>query len=461
MLRKSSLFRRLMLGFSCVIISVALAGLLHVFLEAKLTQHDRTFIENKSYTATILLNLSDVSTDPARMRAVLEAIEKVRVRLFRELDYHSRVRVRVWQHDRLLYNSQPALPAVLPEVADSSSYAWVRWVERDAKSGVVVERQHEVDNEWMLTKWGVNFLLSSPILSLPLLLIPAWFIVGIGLRPLNAIASEIARRSDANLTPLPESQYSELSPLVDAINDLMDRLSRRIEREHEFLSDAAHELKTPLAAIQINTHLLLSRCGADATERAGTAADGVRDGVARATHTVHQLLALERAQSHSAQGAECPLTEVAEFARERLAAAGHLAMQRNIDMEFVADIDARVPLHVESMAAAIDNLISNAIKYSPQDGKIVMRLGVTESGGARWRWSITDQGPGIAPALRQKVFERFYRVPGQPQLGTGLGLAIAERGAERNGGEIILSDGENGRGLTAAIEFTGCAARQL
>jgi two-component system sensor histidine kinase QseC len=183
----------------------------------------------------------------------------------------------------------------------------------------------------------------------------------------------------------------------------------------------------------------------------------VRDGVARATHTVHQLLALERTQSQSAQDAECQLTEVAEFARERLAAAGHLAMQRNIDMEFMADTDACLPLHVESMAAAIDNLISNAIKYSPPDGKIVMRLGAADAGGATLRWSITDQGPGIEPALREKVFERFYRVPGQAQLGTGLGLAIAERGAERNRGAILLSDGDNGCGLTAAIEFEGCA----
>lgn len=450
--RKSSLFRRLMLGFSCVILSVAVLGLLYVFAEAKLTQRARTFSENKSYTANILLHLTDISRDPARMLTVLQSLDTVHRRLYRELDYHSHVRVRVWQHGRLLYNSMPALPDHLPAVATDDEYGWVRWVEEDPASGIVVERQHEVDDEWMMTKWGVNFLLSSPIFSLPLLLIPAWLIVGIGLRPLRSISDAIAQRSDADLTPLPDSQYRELSPLVDAINQLMARLSRRIDREHEFLTDAAHELKTPLAAIQINAHVLLSRCGQEIAERAAAPAEGLRAGVARATHTVHQLLALERTQTEPGLEDERPLTDVAEFVRERVATAAPLAVQHNIEIEFAADTNARLPLHVESMAAAVDNLVSNAIKYSPRDGRIAVRLAQS---GERLRLAITDQGPGIEPALRQKVFERFYRVPGQRQLGSGLGLAIAERGAARNGGVIVLSDGDGGCGLTAAIEFAG------
>jgi two-component system OmpR family sensor kinase len=452
MFKQSSLFRRLMLGFSCVILSVALIGLLYVYYDAKTTQESRTYSENKATTANILMHLKDIGADQARMRGVLESIETVRRNLFRELDYHSRVRVRVWQHGNLLYNSLPALPDQLPEVATGDQYGWVRWVEGDPPSGIVVERRHEVDDEWMLTKWGINFLLSSSIFSLPLLLIPAWLIVGIGLQPLRSIASAIAQRSDANLSPLPDSKYKELSPLIVAINQLMHRLSTRIEREHAFLTDAAHELKTPLAAIQINAHVLLSRCGSANAERVAAPAQGLRDGVARATHTVHQLLALERAQAESAPDDACVQTDIAEFVRERLAAAAHLAVQQNIDIEFVSESEAVLPLHVESMAAAVDNLISNAIKYAPQESKITVRLA---NEGNRLKLSICDQGPGIAMALRQKVFERFYRIPGQSQVGSGLGLAIAERGASRNGGCIVLADGANGRGLTASILFSG------
>ena len=455
MLRQSSLFRRLMFSFGGVIVSVALIGLLWMFYEAKITQRTRTFSENKAHTLNILAHLLDAGARPERMLPALAGIEANRVRMFRELDYHSHVRLRVWLDGRLLYNSMPQLPDVLPEVATRDAYAWVRWVARDEANRIVVERRHEVDDEWMLTIWGVSFLLSSTFFSLPLLLIPAWLIVGIGLRPLRSIASSIAQRTDADLTPLPDSKYQELSPLVVAINGLMHRLSQRIEHEHEFLTDAAHELKTPLAAIQINAHVLLSRAGAGVAERCAEPADGLRGGVARATHTVHQLLALERARAEPQVAQACPQTDVADFVRERVAAMAHLAVQRNIEIEFDAAPDAAgaLPLHVESMAAAVDNLISNAIKYSPQDGVIAVRLTRSANGG--YRLAICDQGPGIAPDLREKVFERFYRVPGQEQLGSGLGLAIAERGAARNGGIISLRDGEDGQGTCAIIEFCG------
>jgi len=449
---RPSLFRRLMLSFAGVIVGVALIGLLWVFHEAKATQRTRTDSENVTHAMNVLAHLKDVLDRPARMAPLLEAIEANRVRMFEELDYHSQVRMRVWQDGRLIYNSAPALPDHLPEVASAESYAWVRSVARDDAAGLIVERQHEVDDEWMLTVWGVSFLLSSTIFSLPLLLIPAWLIVGIGLRPLRSIAIAIAQRSDADLTPLPDSKYRELAPLVDAINGLMHRLSRRIEHEHDFLTDAAHELKTPLAAIQINAHVLISRCGADAAERCAEPAAGLRAGVARATHTVHQLLALERTRAEPQVDQACPVTDVAEFVRERVAAAAHLAVQRNIEIDFHAADVGVLRLHVESMAAALDNLISNAIKYSPQDGRITVRL-TRASGGCHL--SVCDQGPGIDPALREKVFERFYRVPGQAQSGSGLGLAIAERGAARNGGTIALSDGEAGRGVTATIDFAG------
>lgn len=454
-LGRPSLFRRLMLSFSGVIIAVALAGLLWTFYEAKETQRTRTFSENKAHTRVILMHLRDIGDRPEHMLRVLREIEGTRARMFRELDYHSHVRLRVWRHGALLYNSAPHLPEALPEVATRGSYAWVRWVERDQRSGIVVERRHEVDDEWMLTVWGVNFLLSSTIFSLPLLLIPAWLIVGIGLRPLRSIAGAIAQRADADLSPLPDSKYRELSPLVDAINHLMQRLSQRIEHEHEFLTDAAHELKTPLAAIQINAHVLLSRCGGEVAERCAAPAAGLRSGVARATHTVHQLLALERARAEPRVEQVCQVTDTAEFIRERVAAAAHLAVQQDIEIEFVAETCAPLPLHLESMAATVDNLISNAIKYSPPGGRIAVRLSQIEGGQ---RLTICDQGPGIAPSLRAKVFERFYRVPGQEQSGSGLGLAIAERGATRNGGAITLSGGPYGRGLTATVDFTGAAS---
>jgi len=458
MSKPSSLFRRLMLGFGGVIVLVALAGFTYVAFEAKATQRNRTASENAAHTREVLLHLADIADSPERMRQAAAELELVRKEMFRELDYHSRVRLRVWRAGALVFNSLPDLPDDLPAPGSAAAHranAWVKAVERDAASGLVVERSHEVDDEWMLSFSGVSFLLSSTVFSLPLLLLPAWLIVGIGLRPLRSIAEQIEARSVFDLTALPESQYRELSPLVTAINRLMTRLSQRIEREHEFLTDAAHELKTPLAAIQINAHLLLSRNVAESVERSAEAGQGLRDGVARATHMVHQLLAFERARAEP--GAEpLPVTDLSGFVRGRLASAAPLALQRGIDIEFQAEASCAMAMHVESMAALLDNLISNAIKYSPECGKITVRLAAGERG---CRLTIADQGPGIAPGLQQKVFERFYRVPGQEQSGSGLGLAIAERAAERNGGTITLSS--DGPGLTVTVDFGGATPHAL
>lgn len=447
--QQSSLFRRLLFGFSAVTLFVALAGFLYVAWEARETQRTRTASENSAHARELLMHLADIAEHPQRMRLAAEALEAVRAEMFRQLDYHSRVRVRVWQQGALVYNSMPELPDALPlPGTEHEGNAWVQAVERDAASGLVVERSHEVDDRWMLSFSGVSFLLRSTVFSLPLLLLPAWFIIGMGLKPLRTFASAIEHRSAQDLTPLPDTTYRELSPLVTAINHLMARLRRRIEHEHEFLSDAAHELKTPLAAIQINAHLLQSPNG-DAQRHAEVSA-GLRDGVARANHLVQQLLSLERARSDADEA--LPLLSLETLVRDRLAAAAPLAVQRGIDIDFHAEAPCERRLHQETVWALVDNLISNAIKYSPENGRIAVGLTAREGGGCSL--SFSDQGPGIAEALRQRVFERFYRIPGQAQGGSGLGLAIAERAAARNGATIRLDAGPEGRGLLVTVEFS-------
>ncbi len=443
-----------MLGFSAVILAVAVGGMSYVINDAKATQRARTAAENHAHATELLLHLERVAGDDAAIAGSATAIEQVRREMFRELDYHSQVRVRVWKGERLLYNSRPDLPDALPQVGSPEARqvnAWVRSVGRDAATGLMVERMHEVDDKWMLSMSGITFLQKSTVFSLPLLLVPAWLIVGIGLRPLRSIAQAIEQRSDADLTPLADSKYRELSPLVSAINHLMARLRQRVEHEREFLTDAAHELKTPLAAIQLNAHLLQNPTATSGAQRHAEVSAGLREGVARATHLVHQLLALERARAEP-DAAPPPSTALDAVVRDRLAMAAPLALQRDIDIEFHADADCVRPVHLESMAALLDNLISNAIKYTPASGRIQVRLQcLAPQPGCRL--TIADEGPGIAPHLRQKVFERFYRIPGQEATGSGLGLAIAERAALRNEARISLSEGPDGLGLVATVDF--------
>ncbi|MES3020128.1 MAG: ATP-binding protein [Pseudomonadota bacterium] len=447
---QSSLFRRLLFGFSGVIIALTLVGLAHVVYKAKVNQQSHTASENKAAARQILFSIVRVADQPDEIRHTAAGLERVRADMFGELEYQSHVRVRIWKGAQLIYNSAPALPALLPAPASAAARdanAWVSFLARDGASGLVVERSHEVDDEWMLTISGASLLLTPTAFGLPFLLIPAWIITRYGLAPLRSIAAAIEQRSVSDLSALPDSQYRELSPLVEAINRLMARLNERIERDHELLTDAAHELKTPLAVIQINAHLLLSRCGDTPGGEAASA--GLRGGLARVTHTVHQLLAFERMRTESVEQA-LPEQDLRALLCDRLAAAAPLALRRAIDIELAGGAECLMPLHRESMAALLDNLISNAVKYSPDGGKVLVGLEVRDAGS---ELRIADQGPGIAPPLRQKVFERFYRIPGQDIDGSGLGLAIVERAVARHNGSIDLLAGPNDTGLAVVVNF--------
>lgn len=431
--RPRSLLRRLLGGFMLAVLAIWTAAVAHISWQVTGDQQRQMASVNKAWTRQIMLSIRQAAHDPAAMARIGAGIEALRREMYWEVGFENNARMVIRHHGRLLYDSQPG--ALTPA-------HWVRWTERDPATGLIVERTERPNAEWLFSPSAANYLLTPLVYCLPFLLLPAWLIVRVGLKPLRSFAANLEQRDAADLSPLPASPYRELAPLVDATNRLMVRLSERLNREKEFLSDAAHELKTPLSVVQLNAHLL--EHAADRGERAGAAA-GLREGVARATHTVHQLLALERARGDATDTAPAPL-DLAALVSNRIAAAAPLAWPRNVEIEFEAADAAVVALHRESAAALLDNIIGNALKYSPDGSTVLVRLD-----GAKL--AVSDQGPGIAPELRTKVFERFYRVPGQAQSGSGLGLSIAERAAARNGARLQLDDGPGGRGLTVTVEF--------
>ncbi|MBV6321456.1 sensor histidine kinase [Duganella violaceipulchra] len=451
MTAQRSLFRRLLGGFLAVVILVWLAVVAMAIYENTVLQARHTAAENRGWTRQILLNLRSVAHDPAEVARVAAQVEALRADMLREVNYWPKpVMLQVWLHGQRVYRSGGELPGAhaLPAPHDPSLGAdWSSATATDAASGVVVRRDAMHDTNWLLTSSGAAYYLTPLLYSLPLLALPAWLIVRRGLRPVQVMVAEIERRSGSDLQPLPPSGYRELAPLAASVNGLMHRLTERVERDREFLSDAAHALKTPLSVIRANAHLLLNhRHDAD---RLLDADRGLRLGVDRATHTVHQLLALERARSDAADGDDRPI-DLLHLLRERLAHAAPLAMQRGVEIELDAEAPCVLPLHRESLVAMLDNVIDNAVKYSPDGGRIAVTLASVDGVA---RLAIADQGPGIAPELRGKVFERFYRIPGQEQPGSGLGLAIAERAAARNGARIALEDGGAGNGLTVSVTF--------
>jgi two-component system sensor histidine kinase QseC len=448
-----TLFRRLLMGFIGVMLLVWLANLALDVYETRTSKRRDMQRELRASALRILVVMQTAGQrPPEELRPLVRKMEQLHYALYKELGWYApALQTQIWRHGELLYASPDAGLPVTNAAAGPNGQplrdGWVVAVESDPASGVTVRMATEVIGEWLLQVSSIGYYLAPLLFSVPFLLLPAWVIIRTGLRPLKTIGDEIEQRSPSDLSPLAPSPYEELSPLVGSINRLMARLAERLEREQEFLVDAAHELKTPIAIIQLNADTLATASSAERLEDAG---QGLRAGVQRATHTVHQLLALARSGSDRDAAALLP-RDLVQLVADRLALAGQLAATRGIEIELLAPDSCELGLHLESMASLIDNLVSNAIKYSPQGGRVTIAIAREAHDVCL---SVSDQGPGIAPDMQHKVFERFFRLPDQDQPGSGLGLAIAERAAARNRGRIELANRSDGPGLRVQVRFT-------
>jgi signal transduction histidine kinase len=286
-----------------------------------------------------------------------------------------------------------------------------------------------------------------PILALaPLLVLTVWWTVGAALKRLQSVAADVQQRDADALEPVPEQGLPhEVGPLVHAFNTLLERLRRASAAQRAFVSDAAHELRSPLTALGLQLQLL--RRAPDEIQKKA-AIDALGGGVERAQRLVEQLLALARTEPGTKSTAFASV-DLAEAVRLAVGDVVPLADSKNIELE----LDAVPDLHVNGDASALRiltrNLLDNAVRYSPAGGHVQVRL---QGGAAGPVLTVDDSGPGIPPADRERVFDRFYRGPGREEGGSGLGLAIARGIAEQHKAQVGLSDSPLG-GLRASVAF--------
>ncbi|WP_229414419.1 sensor histidine kinase [Zemynaea arenosa] len=276
------------------------------------------------------------------------------------------------------------------------------------------------------------------IASFIIILIPIWWAVARGLRPLRALSDRIAARSPDDLQPLrAPASYAELTPLTDALDALLAQLRRKVEREHAFVQDAAHELRTPLAAISVQAHAVAALDDKSERAQAARQLDAV---IRRASHLIDQLLELARLGNDKSSSTSFDL---AELVRDEAAMVAPLAIQR--DIELTVDGDERVPLLGDraSATAIISNLLSNALRYTPPGGHVTATV---QASATETTLTVSDTGPGIPPELRDLVFERFYRASADV-AGTGLGLAIVREAAARLCGRVTVAASPAGGAL--------------
>ncbi len=289
---------------------------------------------------------------------------------------------------------------------------------------------------------------------IPFLGVLIWYAVGAGLRPLDAMSRAVARRRPDALTPLPATGLpQELLPLAGSLNALLERLADALSAQRRFTADAAHELRTPLAALRLQVDL--AERATDATR--GTAFAELKAGVERAARLVEQLLTLARLEPEAPTREFGPV-DLASVAREAIIARAALAADRNIDLGLARE--ASVPLRGDpaNIATLIANLLDNALRYTPADGRIDVSV---DNDGGKAVLTVSDTGPGIPTAERAAVFERFHRgaqgATPDSANGSGLGLSIVRRIADAHGATVALDDGPDGRGLDVRVRFPAAA----
>ncbi len=289
----------------------------------------------------------------------------------------------------------------------------------------------------------VPFLLLAPVLGLLV-----WLAIGRGLEPLNRVARAVIARNPESMSLLDVSDVpSEIKPVVTALNDLLRRLDASLDGLRAFTADAAHELRTPLAALQLQAQLI--ERSRDDAERAQAVAR-LKAGLQRATHVVEQLLTLAR-QEGMANIQAGSLVDLHALAGGVAAELLPIAQAKAIDLGVIGDEgEARVPGDAAALRILLANLVDNALRHTPAGGRIDVKVLRRE---AACLLCVVDNGPGIPAQERPRVFDRFFRGASVESPGSGLGLAIVRRIAKRHGAEVTLDDGLGARGLSVSVAF--------
>jgi len=296
-----------------------------------------------------------------------------------------------------------------------------------------------------------NEILAAVALSQALLIalacISVYVGVGHGLEPLERLRRQLGRRSHRDLHPLDEPRTPrEVRPLVHAINELMERLGRALSSQQRFLADAAHQLRTPLSGLRTHAELALREPTLDGTRERLRALVTATD---RSTHLANQLLALARAEPDAAALHAHTPVDLDALARETTTQLVPLALSHEIDLGY-AGSPAQVRGNRLMLGELLSNLIDNAIRYNRKGGHVTVAVA---TGAGEIVLSVTDDGPGIPPEARERVFERFQRLSEGVPGGCGLGLAIVREIAGAHGADVILDDAPEGRGTRVTVRF--------
>ncbi|MES2927645.1 MAG: ATP-binding protein [Pseudomonadota bacterium] len=361
--------------------------------------------------------------------------------------------VQVWTNEGLrIFES--AVGAALPQIAVlgfanvQARGGTYRVFSMQTRSQVIQVAQNMAARRDMARSLALRTLAPLAIMA-PLLVLAVWWGVSRSLAPVERVRRQLAQRQADDLSPVSDAQLpDEVQPLVSELNLLFERVQRAFDAQEHFVADAAHELRSPLAALRLQLQGL-QRAGDDAAR--AVAIERLSAGIDRATRLVEQLLTLARQEASTATTEPVDLHAVAQLALADVAPA---AQARSMDVGLLDPDTATVPVTVRGNAEALRmlarNLLDNAIKYTPPGGRVDLQ--VRREGDAAVL-TVEDSGPGIAPEHRERVMQRFVRETSEGAPGSGLGLAIVQAIAQGHGATVQLSASPRLGGLLVTVRF--------
>ncbi len=447
--RPWSLRTRLMVLLSGVVLLIWLLGGTLIYIEAR-NQSNALADRSMRESALVLLSLAE--------HEILEHGGPFSELVSPASQAHAHYLVfQIWSSDgRIMYRSvgasaEPLVPlsklGYSERIADGQAWrvfsAWDDQHSLQVQLGETLAHRQESSID-IFSQLG---LLS--VFFLPLGITLLWVIVARVFAPLESSARDVSARSPDDLREVGVAHAPrEVLPLLNALNQLLGRIGAALERERTFTADAAHELRTPLAAIRTTAQVLGDASG---PEDIKASVKDLLEGVDRSARVVDQLLLMARMDSrHPGAMARMDLEPlvIGEYEAQR-----RYAQQRGVALE----VDVRPTLvtgNADRLRILLRNLIDNAIRYTPSGGVVRLACG---PGAEGQELSVSDSGIGIPPEVRDRVFERFFRVLGNDASGSGLGLSIVQRIAEDHHAHIAMREGLQGGGITFAIVFPAIA----
>ncbi len=423
-----------------------------VFADASEEVHE-LFDANLSQNARVLMDLMSHEAEEGHVGLTATGAEFAAA----YHKYETELAYVVRDQDGTLMASSASAPA-FPLAGDGyhdffvGDDAWRVFTLRSPTPGLIVQTGEPKENRDELAREVVLHAVVPILLLLPALIAAVLLGVTRGLRPLGLLAGQISKRAPNAMDPVDAGGApAEIRPLVDSLNTLLERLRHALARERRFTGDAAHELRTPLAALKTNAQVAI-RATSDEQRMASLTA--LEEGVDRASHLVDQLLSLARLDA-PAGAAEQRRVDLVPVVRDVLAELAPAALEAGVEVALEAtNEDAMITGDRHALWILARNLIDNAVRYTPAGGTVQVCVTTCADAVAL---SVVDSGSGIPSTERERVFERFYRGARTTAPGSGLGLSIVRAIAAQHGGRVELADAPGGTGLACRV----CFARRV